>query len=159
MLHDTRIVFSDLSCGWNYIHRRANISTNYRKSWLRSLVREIIVPSIHQLSSNKKPLVLTAWKQNLISALFKSYIVLKDAGMLNSFKVKEKPTVIPLFSQFICYLPGMSQVTGSEGYARGSKKKHCYLAQNRKSRVEWKIYCVWLTESPIHKVHNQKDCN
>lgn len=78
---------------------------------------------------------------------------LKIQVCLTVLKLREK-SLIHLFSQFTCYLPGTNQVTGSEEQKRQQEEILCYLAQNKKSRVGWYIHYIWLTGSPINKIYS-----
>lgn len=48
------------------------------------------------LAPTKNPWVLPVQKQNLVNALFKSCTVFEDAGVFNSVKLREKPSLINL---------------------------------------------------------------
>lgn len=62
---------------------------------------------------------------------------LKMQVCLTVLKLKKKPSLFHHFSQFICYLPGTSQVTGSEECKQQQEEILWHLAQNTKSRMEW----------------------
>lgn len=107
-----------------YIEEPILAQIKYRKLQLGTVAHEILVSSIHQLSSNKKSLSFAVLKQNLVNALLKSCALFKDAGVFNSFKAKRKPKFNSSFPLFICYLPGTSQVAAQRN-ARGSRKEYC----------------------------------